>query len=46
VHGARFDQLDLDWPDGVGPIIWEDVSSLVADQPRQVGLVTVDGDDQ
>ncbi|MBW8893258.1 MAG: hypothetical protein JF617_14440 [Burkholderiales bacterium] len=45
VHGARFGWLDLDWPDGAEPIVCEDVSGLVAEPPRQVGLATVDGED-
>lgn len=46
VHGARFGQLDLTWPEGAEPIVREDVSGLVADPPRRLGLATAGGDDR
>ncbi|SFJ98423.1 glycoside hydrolase family 28 protein [Caulobacter sp. UNC279MFTsu5.1] len=46
VHGARFGRLGLAWPEGVKPIVGEDVSGLVIDPPLRVGLATVDGDER
>ncbi len=45
-HGARFGQLELDWPDGVEPIVCEDVSGLVAEPPLRSTLATVEGDNR
>ena len=46
VRGGSFKRLDLAWGPGAEAILREDVSGLVADPPRRVGLAPTGGDER